>query len=277
MNIYYNKYYKYKMKYLNLLNNFHGGGKYKTLDNFYNYNPNDNFRKLFSVYHSFPEHIDDIIEFVGREKNILEVGSGAGIIASRLARDGKINMTCTDTKPPENVFHECYIIENPFMNQKSVNKKCINGNIIQEDYQVPKFDALLFIWPPMDSHFNDTTLNWYRPEYILDEALKINKDLKVIVIGEYTTLDDDDTKDDYNSVATGTFEFWKFLTDYFEEEELIDNHYKDVYKTNERTILYKPKRILNYIELKKEYQNLKYKFESLKNNYKKLKIKYNEK
>ena len=40
MNIYYNKYYKYKMKYLNLLNNFHGGGKYKTLDNFYNYSFN---------------------------------------------------------------------------------------------------------------------------------------------------------------------------------------------------------------------------------------------
>jgi len=242
MDIYYKKYYKYKIKYLNLLNNFHGGNKYKVLDNFYTYNPNENWKKLYGTFHAFPEHINDIIKFVGKNANILEVGSGAGIIASRLANDGKINMTCTDTDPPDKVFHECYMIENPFEDQQSVDKKCIDGNII-EDYKVPSFDALLLVWPPMDGHFSVSKQDyyqskWYRPENILKEALEINKKkklgLKVIVIGEYSSIYDDGL---YIPTATGTFEFWKLLKDSFEEVGNIAN----TNNVNESTTFYESK------------------------------------
>jgi hypothetical protein len=220
--------------------------KYKILDNFYTFKPGDNWREMYGAYHAFPEHINNIIEFVGKKANILEVGSGAGIIASRLAHDGNINMTCTDTNPPENVYHECYMIENPFINQNSVDKKCIDGNIIiiKEDYQVPNFDALLLVWPPMDGQ--PDILSWYKPEKILEKALEINKNLKVIVIGEYSQLNDKDTKEDNSLLATGTFEFWKLLKDSFEEVEHITNLYKFNHKGifgHDSTIFYKPKKI----------------------------------
>jgi hypothetical protein len=282
MDFYHKKYYKYKMKYLNLLNNFHGGvKKYTVLDDFYTYKPGDNWLKKYDTFHAFPEHINDIIEFVGRDINILEVGSGAGIIASRLANDGNINMTCTDTSPPDKIFHECYMIENPFINQESVNKKCIDGNIIQEDYQVPNFDALLIVWPPIEQHFVGNYPKWYRPENILQKALEINKNLKVIVIGEYSNLDDNDTKEyNNNSTATGTFEFWKLLKDSFEEVENIENLYGAVrldYNVNESTIFYKPKKILSTLELQERYDNLYNKFVQLKRDYIKLKERYKHK
>jgi hypothetical protein len=219
--------------------------------------------------------INDIIDFVGRDTNILEVGSGAGIIASRLANDGNINMTCTDTTPPKNVYHECYMIENPFINQELVNKKCIDGNIIKEDYQVPNFDALLIVWPPIEQHFVGEYPEWYRPENILQKALEINKNLKVIVIGEYSNLNDDDTKEDNNNAtATGTFEFWKLLKNSFEEVEYISNLYgvdRLNYHVNESTIFYKPKKNLSKLELQERYDNLYNKFVQLKRDYIQLK------
>ena len=256
--------------------------KYNILDDFYTFKPGDNWMEKYGVYHALPEHINDIIDFVGRDTNILEVGSGAGIIASRLAYDGNINMTCTDTSPPENVYHECYMIENPFINQESVYKKCINGKTIQEDYQGPNFDALLLVWPPMDGHFDryfvgTGQLEWYRPEKILEKALEINKNLKVIVIGECPFLKKDDTKDDYDSVATGTFEFWKLLIDSFEEVENIENLYETIhngFNVHERTIFYKPKKNLSTLELKERYENLLNKFDQLKKRYKELKVRY---
>jgi len=250
--------------------------KYTKLVNFYTFNPGDNWKEMYCAYHAFPENIDDIIEFVGRDTNILEVGSGAGIIASRLAHDGNINMTCTDTDPPDKVFHECYMIENPFEDQQSVNKKCIDGNII-EDYQVPNFDALLLVWPPMDGQ----TQEWYKPEKILEKALEINKNLKVIVIGEYSQLSDKDTKEDNNLLATGTFEFWKLLKDSFEEVENIENLHKFNYIGYfgyDSTTFYKPKKILSTFELKERlkerYENLLNKFDKLKERYKELKERY---
>ena len=282
---YQKKYLKYKNKYLNILNKLHGGDpKYKILDDFYNYKPNIatidsdytypffnyidgkqilRWGKTYSVYHSFPEHIEDIIEFVGEEANILEVGSGAGIIAARLAHDGKINMTCTDIKPPQNIYHECYIIENPFINQKSVNKKCINGNIIQEDYTVPNFDTLLLVWPPFDGHFTKGH-EWnhhYRPENILKQALEINKNLKVIVIGEPT------------GGSTGTTKFWNLIDHKFEKEIEIYNNYNQE-DIHEYTMLFKTKQNLNYKQLKKEKHELKIKYGELLYNYRDLKIKY---
>jgi hypothetical protein len=252
----------------------HGASeKYNILDDFYTFNPGDNWMEKYGVYHALPEHIDDIIEFVGRDTNILEVGSGAGIIASRLAYDGNINMTCSDTCPPENVYHECYMIENPFINQQSVYKKCIDGNIIKEDYQVPNFDALLLVWPPMDGHPEE----WYKPEKILQKALEINKNLKVIVIGEYSQLNDKDTKEDNSLLATGTFEFWKLLKDSFEEVENIDNlqkfNHMDIFGYDSTTF-YKPKKILSTLELKERYENLLNKFDQLKERYKELKERY---
>jgi hypothetical protein len=221
----------------------HGASeKYTILDNFYTFNPRDNWREMYCAFHAFPEHINDIIKFVGKNANILEVGSGAGIIASRLAHDGNINMTCTDTSPPNKVFHECYIIEDPFINQQLVNKKCIDGIIMHQNYQVPNFDALLLVWPPMDGHPQE----WYKPEKILKKALEINKNLKVIVIGEYSQLSDKDTKEDNSLLATGTFEFWKLLKDSFEEVEHITNLYKFNHKGifgHDSTIFYKPKKI----------------------------------
>jgi len=218
----------------------HGASeKYTRLDNFYTFNPDDNWKEMYCAYHAFPENIDDIIEFVGRDTNILEVGSGAGIIASRLAHDGNINMTCTDTSPPDKVFHECYMIKDPFRNQQSVYKKCIDGNIIIKDYQVPNFDALLLVWPPMDGQ----TQEWYKPEKILEKALEINKNLKVIVIGEYSQLSDKCTKEDNNLLATGTFEFWKLLKNSFEEVENIENLHKfnyNGYFGYDSTTFYKP-------------------------------------
>jgi hypothetical protein len=252
----------------------HGASeKYTILDNFYTFNPCDNWKEMYSVYHAFPENIDDIIKFVGRDTNILEVGSGAGIIASRLAHDGNINMTCTDTDPPDKVFHECYMIENPFEDQQSVKKKCIDGNII-EDYKVPNFDALLLVWPPMDGQ----TQEWYKPEKILEKALEINKNLKVIVIGEYSQLSNKCTKEDNNLLATGTFEFWKLLKDSFEEVENIENLHKFNHKYGyfgyDSTTFYKPKQILSTFELKERYENLLNKFDKLKEKYKELKEKY---
>jgi hypothetical protein len=254
----------------------HGASeKYIILDNFYTFNPGDNWREMYSAYHAFPENIDNIIEFVGIDTNILEVGSGAGIIASRLAHDGNINMTCTDTSPPDKVFHECYMIENPFINQQSVYKKCIDGNIIiiKEDYQVPNFDALLLVWPPMDGHPQE----WYKPEKILEKALEINKNLKVIVIGEYSQLSDKDTKEDNSLLATGTFEFWKLLKDSFEEVENIENLHKFNYIGYfgyDSTTFYKPKKISSTLELKERYENLLNKFYKLKERYKELKERY---
>jgi len=258
----------------------HGASeKYTILDNFYTFNPGDNWKEMYCAYHAFPENIYDIIKFVGRDTNILEVGSGAGIIASRLAHDGNINMTCTDTSPPDKVFHECYMIENPFINQQSVYKKCIDGNIIiiKEDYQVPNFDALLLVWPPMDGQ----TQEWYKPEKILEKALEINKNLKVIVIGEYSQLSDKCTKEDNNLLATGTFEFWKLLKDSFEEVENIENLHKFNYIGyfgHDSTTFYKPKQILSTFELKERlkerYENLLNKFDKLKEKYKELKEKY---
>ena len=246
--------------------------KYTKLDNFYTFNPDDNWKEMYCAYHAFPENIDDIIKFVGRDTNILEVGSGAGIIASRLAHDGNINMTCTDTNPPK-VFHECYIIEDPFINQQLVNKKCIDGIIIKEKYQVPNFDALLLVWPPMDGHPQE----WYKPEKILKKALKINKNLKVIVIGEYSQLSDKDTKEDNSLLSTGTFEFWKLLKKSFEEVENIENIHKFNhigYFGYESTTFYKPKKILSTLELKERYENLLNKFDKLKERYKELKERY---
>jgi hypothetical protein len=96
----------------------------------------------------------------------------------------------------------------------------------------------------MDGHPEE----WYKPENILQKALKINNNLKVIVIGEYSQLSDKDTKEDNNLLATGTFEFWKLLKDSFEEVENIVNLHKFNhigYFGYDSTIFYKPKKILS--------------------------------
>lgn len=191
--------------------------------------------RKYGAYHSFPQHIQEIIMFVGKETKMLEVGSGVGIIAALLAFEGNIKMTCTDTEPPNIVYHECYMIDDPFTENKLVNKKCIDGCIIQEYYQKPYFDSIIFVWPPLDLHCNNNV--WYKPENILKKALEINKDVKVIVIGEEAYISDDG---EFSESATGTKEFWRILKEKFKIEKSLENENSDI-EIYERTMMFVPK------------------------------------
>jgi CheY-like chemotaxis protein len=109
------------------------------------------------------------------------------------------------------------------------------------------------------------------------KAVAIHKNLKVIVIGEYSQLSDKDTKEDNSLLATGTFEFWKLLKDSFEEVENIENLHKFNYIGYfgyDSTTFYKPKKILSTLELKERYENLLNKFYKLKERYIELNEKY---
>lgn len=91
------------MDYNNFIFLYGGNKKYKILKNFYKFknikNKYDNnifkWKEDFHVYHEFPDNINKIIKFVGKKSNILEVGSGAGIIPAMIAHDSNINITCT--------------------------------------------------------------------------------------------------------------------------------------------------------------------------------------
>jgi len=179
-------------------------GKYKSIFERWNI--------YFNCYHEFPgDNIKIFKNYINKNTNILEIGSGVGIYAALLSYFYNANVTCTETKPPENIFHECYIINNPFENNKNVNKKLITGEIIQVEYIIPNFDVLLLCWAPCDFHLD----KWYKPEEIILKAISINKNLKLILIGE-------ECKDS----ACGTDKMWDIIEELFINVESYYNNYQ---------------------------------------------------
>ncbi len=171
--------------------------------------------------------MQNIINFFGPNTNVLEIGSGVGMHAAMLAQFGDIHMTCTEIKPPDSIYHECYIIDDPFENHKNCQKKKIDGTIELVDYDVPNFDALFISWAPSDFHIEKD--QWYKLDEVLTKALTKNSKLKVALIGENDFVG-----------SCGTTKSWKILNESFVFKDLIFNPYNSA-TIHECIILYSVK------------------------------------
>lgn len=132
----------------------------KELDNLLKiYGPQDNrdkenitsFQKHFSFSYPAKNVIDEIVQFVGKNK-LLEIGSGRGL-HSRLLKDKGVNIISTNKHDWKGYFAK---VEH--LDYKEALKKYPTN-------------YLLLIWPPYemseDKKFSDDILNLYKGKYLI--------------------------------------------------------------------------------------------------------------